>query len=117
MLTEPSVHLADLLAAREDLAILEKASSASVRKNTQSNINKVIIGRVRESGKFCSEGGIICTQAQISDMCKITKHKIKIFRAQHSVVVKRLRLKEYKQILRFLKKKFRRPPSLLQLSL
>lgn len=42
----PVVHLSDLLAAREDLAIIEKTSSASVRKNTQSAINKVIIGRV-----------------------------------------------------------------------
>jgi len=42
----PDVHLSDLLAAREDLAIIEKMSSASVRKNTQSAINKVIIGRV-----------------------------------------------------------------------
>jgi hypothetical protein len=42
----PDVHLSDLLAAREDLAIIEKTSSASVRKNTQSDINRVIIGRV-----------------------------------------------------------------------
>ena len=42
----PDVHLSDLLAAREDLAIIEKMSSASVRRNTQSAINKVIIGRV-----------------------------------------------------------------------
>ncbi|GFG39813.1 hypothetical protein Cfor_10588 [Coptotermes formosanus] len=44
----PDVHLSDLLAAREDLAIIEKTSSASVRKNTQSAINKVIIGRTAE---------------------------------------------------------------------
>jgi hypothetical protein len=42
----PDVHLSDVLAAHEDLAIIEKMSSASVRKNTQSAINKVIIGRV-----------------------------------------------------------------------
>lgn len=42
----PDIHLSDLLAAREDLAIIEKTSSASVRKNTQSAVNKVIIGRV-----------------------------------------------------------------------
>jgi hypothetical protein len=42
----PDVHLSDLLAAREDLAIIEKTSGASVRKNTQSAINKVIIGQV-----------------------------------------------------------------------
>lgn len=47
MSVEPGVDLADLLAAREDLAVLEKTSNASVRKNTQSSLNKVIIGRVR----------------------------------------------------------------------
>jgi hypothetical protein len=46
MSAQPDVHLSDLLAAREDLAIIEKTSSASVRKNTQTAINKVIIGRV-----------------------------------------------------------------------
>lgn len=46
MSASPDVHLSDLLAAREDLAIIEKTSSASVRRNTQSAINKVIIGRV-----------------------------------------------------------------------
>lgn len=46
MQVEPNVNLADLLAAREDLAIVEKTSSASVRKNTKSDINRVIIGRV-----------------------------------------------------------------------
>lgn len=43
---EPDVGLADLLCAREDLAIIEKTSSATVRKNTQTAINKVIIGQV-----------------------------------------------------------------------
>lgn len=47
MPVEPKVDLADLLAAREDLAILEKTSNAAVRKNTQSSVNKVIIGMVR----------------------------------------------------------------------
>lgn len=44
---EPDVDLADLLAAREDLAIMEKTSSVSVRKNTRTQLNKVIIGTVR----------------------------------------------------------------------
>nr|CAD7402672.1 unnamed protein product [Timema cristinae] len=47
---EPDVHLSDLLAAREDLAIIEKTSNASVRRNTQSSVNKVIIGRVPDRG-------------------------------------------------------------------
>lgn len=46
MNVEPGVDIADLLAARDDLAVLEKTSNASVRKNTQSSINKVMIGRV-----------------------------------------------------------------------
>ncbi|XP_063229367.1 protein FAM98A [Bacillus rossius redtenbacheri] len=52
---EPDVDLSDLLAARDDLAIIEKTSSASVRKNTQSSINKVIIGRVPDRGGRPSE--------------------------------------------------------------
>lgn len=43
---EPDVDVADLLAAREDLAIIEKTSSVSVRRNTKSALNKVIIGTV-----------------------------------------------------------------------
>ncbi|KAG5341253.1 FA98A protein, partial [Acromyrmex charruanus] len=47
---EPKVTLADLLAARDDLAIIEKTSNASVRKNTRSKINSVIIGAVPDRG-------------------------------------------------------------------
>lgn len=43
---EPYVRLSDILAARKDLAILEKTSSASVRRKTKSEINKVMIGNV-----------------------------------------------------------------------
>ena len=50
MKREPDVTLANLLASREDLAIMEKTSSASVRKNTRSSINKVIIGAVPDRG-------------------------------------------------------------------
>ncbi len=46
MSTEPNVKLSDILAARKDLAVLEKTSSASVRRKTQSEVNKVIIGMV-----------------------------------------------------------------------
>jgi hypothetical protein len=52
MSATPNVHLSDLLAARDDLAIIEKTSSASVRKNTQSAINKVIIGRVSSNSSY-----------------------------------------------------------------
>ncbi|KAG8278216.1 Protein fam98a [Homalodisca vitripennis] len=55
MKVEPNVDLADLLAARDDLAILEKTSNASVRKNTQSSINKVMIGMVPDRGGRPSE--------------------------------------------------------------
>jgi len=47
---EPKVTMADLLAARDDLAIIEKTSSANVRKNTRSKINSVIIGAVPDRG-------------------------------------------------------------------
>ncbi|XP_051158343.1 protein FAM98A [Leptopilina boulardi] len=50
MLREPGVSIAQLLAAREDIAILEKTSNASVRKNTRSQVNKVIIGAVPDRG-------------------------------------------------------------------
>uniref|UniRef100_A0A8W7PUI6 BUD13 homolog n=1 Tax=Anopheles coluzzii TaxID=1518534 RepID=A0A8W7PUI6_ANOCL len=42
--------IAALLAARETLAIIEKTSSASVRKNTKSKIQRHIIGRVPDRG-------------------------------------------------------------------
>lgn len=54
MSAEPKVELSDLLAARVDLAIIEKTSSASVRKNTQTQLNKVIIGQV------CTNFSIAC---------------------------------------------------------
>ncbi|XP_036149150.1 protein FAM98B [Monomorium pharaonis] len=47
---EPKVTLADLLAARDDLAVIEKTSNASVRKNTRSKVNSVIIGAVPDRG-------------------------------------------------------------------
>ncbi|KAF4523448.1 hypothetical protein B566_EDAN010381 [Ephemera danica] len=50
LIETPTVHLADLLAAREDLAILEKTSGSAVRKNTQSDVNRVLIGRVPDRG-------------------------------------------------------------------
>ncbi|XP_076237399.1 protein FAM98A [Calliopsis andreniformis] len=47
---EPEVTFADLLAARDDIALMEKMSNASVRKNTKSEINSVIIGAVPDRG-------------------------------------------------------------------
>ncbi|KAL2731981.1 protein FAM98A [Vespula squamosa] len=47
---KPNVGVADLLAARDDLAVIEKTSNAAVRKNTRSSINKVIIGDVPDRG-------------------------------------------------------------------
>lgn len=41
MTEEPNVSIGDMLAAREDLAVLEKTSNASVRKQTKSQLNKV----------------------------------------------------------------------------
>lgn len=57
MKEEPDVSIADLLAAKRDLAILEKTSSASVRQNTRSKINQVMIGAVPD------RGGRPCDQA------------------------------------------------------
>ncbi|KAK5640202.1 hypothetical protein RI129_011013 [Pyrocoelia pectoralis] len=53
--TDPDVGIADLLAARDDVAIIEKTSNASVRKNTKSSINRVIIGAVPDRGGRTSE--------------------------------------------------------------
>uniref|UniRef100_A0ABD2W562 Protein FAM98A n=1 Tax=Trichogramma kaykai TaxID=54128 RepID=A0ABD2W562_9HYME len=50
MRIEPYVTCGDLLSTREDLAVIEKTSSASVRKNTKSSVNKVIIGAVPDRG-------------------------------------------------------------------
>lgn len=41
MTEEPGVSIGDILAAREDLAVLEKTSNASVRKQTKTSLNKV----------------------------------------------------------------------------
>lgn len=43
---KPDVKLSYFLAARTSLLQVEKTSSANVRKNTQSDVNKVIIGQV-----------------------------------------------------------------------
>ncbi|KAJ0170517.1 hypothetical protein K1T71_013888 [Dendrolimus kikuchii] len=47
---KPDVKLSDFLAARTSLLQVEKTSSASVRKNTQTDVNKVIIGQVPDRG-------------------------------------------------------------------
>ncbi|CAB3237728.1 unnamed protein product [Arctia plantaginis] len=47
---KPDVKLSDFLAARTSLLHVEKTSSASVRQNTQSEVNKVIIGQVPDRG-------------------------------------------------------------------
>ncbi|KZC04322.1 Protein FAM98A [Dufourea novaeangliae] len=38
---EPDITFADLLAVRDDIALIEKTSNASVRKNTKSDINSI----------------------------------------------------------------------------
>ncbi|KAK8781595.1 hypothetical protein V5799_017064 [Amblyomma americanum] len=55
MEAEPSVSVGHVLAAREDLTMLEKTSGAGVRKNTKSAINKVLIGMVPDRGGRPSE--------------------------------------------------------------
>ncbi|KAK4315897.1 hypothetical protein Pmani_012920 [Petrolisthes manimaculis] len=55
MKEEPGVNIGDILAAREDLAVLEKTSNASVRKATKTALNKIIIGRVPDRGGRTNE--------------------------------------------------------------
>lgn len=47
---DPTVRLSDVLATRKDLAILEKTSSASVRRKTKTALNDVLIGLVPDRG-------------------------------------------------------------------
>jgi Protein of unknown function (DUF2465) len=47
---EHRTDIVALLAARENLAIIEKTSSANVRKNTKSKLQRHIIGRVPDRG-------------------------------------------------------------------
>ena len=46
----PGVGVSDLLAAREDEAIMEAVSGAGARKNTRTSLNKVLIGAVPDRG-------------------------------------------------------------------
>lgn len=46
----PDFSMSDFLSAREDLAIVEKTSSKLAVQNTNSSVNKVIIGQVPDRG-------------------------------------------------------------------
>ncbi|UYV77038.1 FAM98A [Cordylochernes scorpioides] len=50
LVAEPAVDISDVLCAREDLAIIEKTSSVQLRKTTQCEINKILIGAVPDRG-------------------------------------------------------------------
>ncbi|XP_021951285.1 protein FAM98A [Folsomia candida] len=50
MKENPAVELSHVLAARIDLPVVEKTSSSSVRKNTRSAVNSVVIGKVPDRG-------------------------------------------------------------------
>lgn len=52
---DKSADLIELLAAREDLLYLEKTSSASVRENTKTDLQKHIIGMVPDRGGRANE--------------------------------------------------------------
>lgn len=52
---DKSADLIELLAAREDLLHLEKTSSASVRENTKTDLQKHIIGMVPDRGGRANE--------------------------------------------------------------
>lgn len=51
----PNFSMADFLLAREDLTIFEKTSSTLALQNTNSSVNKVIIGQVPDRGGRPSE--------------------------------------------------------------
>ncbi|KAL3276248.1 hypothetical protein HHI36_020964 [Cryptolaemus montrouzieri] len=55
LLVDPNVDISHLLAARTDVAIIEKTSSSSVRKNTTTSVHKVIIGQVPDRGGRTNE--------------------------------------------------------------
>ena len=46
MSKEAPINIARVLAAKDDLLLVEKTSSESVRKHTRSSINQVLIGKV-----------------------------------------------------------------------
>ncbi|XP_050425384.1 protein FAM98A [Adelges cooleyi] len=46
----PNFTISDVISAREDLAIVEKTSSTLAIQNTNSSVNKVIIGQVPDRG-------------------------------------------------------------------
>lgn len=50
-----ATDIVELLAARNDLLFVEKTSSASVRKNTQTDLQKHIIGMVPDRGGRANE--------------------------------------------------------------
>lgn len=50
-----TTDIIELLAARDDILYVEKTSSANVRKNTQSDIQKHIIGMVPDRGGRANE--------------------------------------------------------------
>lgn len=50
IILEPLVKISHVLSAKSELAIIEKTSCASVRKNTKSSVNNVVIGAVPDRG-------------------------------------------------------------------
>ena len=46
MSKEAPVSIARVLAAKEDLLLVEKTNSERVRRHTQSSVNKIVIGKV-----------------------------------------------------------------------
>ncbi|XP_026743364.1 protein FAM98A [Trichoplusia ni] len=56
---KPDVKLSDFLAARTSLLLVEKTSSATVRKNTQTEVNKVLIGKVPDRGGRPNEQALV----------------------------------------------------------
>ncbi|XP_003742528.1 protein FAM98A [Galendromus occidentalis] len=55
LLVEPSVQLGDVLAARQDVLIVDKTSCLGVREKTQTSIAKVMMGSVPDRGGRAAE--------------------------------------------------------------
>ena len=50
MREDPGLGVSDVLAARDDVAVVEKVSSSGARMNTRTSVNKVMIGAVPDRG-------------------------------------------------------------------
>ncbi|KAL1376755.1 hypothetical protein pipiens_016712, partial [Culex pipiens pipiens] len=88
-----------LLGARETLAIIEKTSSASVRRNTKSKIQRHIIGRVPDRGGRAYEhnppplempSGVATVEADLSDTKEVISSRAVTNRSKATIKATRV---------------------------